>query len=340
MHTISLNDGESHAVDDGGLLKVQVFPVGGSPSDLRISVTGEDVRATTPNNTLAIVTAVPASATITIAPTTGGDFGIDQAVRLTVTGTDRTTVEFPVVRVGGVPEKKLGRIDHTGSSYNLTAYGSSVSTDLPRAVMAVSSAVRTHLTSTSGASGVSSLRVFADTGATLSAATEQDTLTAAVTAVRGLATTFSLDTVELFTGAGRRGEVSVPELDDLVLQAAAADVTRVGASVLPGTPAAGQGGTAPGTLTVHLTSTPVTGMVADTVAGGAERSTSLILVLGDGSVEEASLFSSSPDLTAATGVLPVDARLAAGLLAGDPGAFNHGAAIVASILDSVKEVSA
>lgn len=336
MHTISLNDGESHAVDDGGLLKVQVFPVGGSTSDLRISVTGEDVRATTPNNTLAIVTAVPASATITIAPTSGGDFGIDQAVRLTVTGTDRTTVEFPVVRVGGVPEKKLGRIDHTGSSYTLTAYGSSVSTDLPRAVMAVSSAVRTHLTSTAGVSGVSALRVFADTGATLSAVTKPDTLTAAVTAVRGLATTFSLDTVELFTGAGRRGEVSVPELDDLVPQVAAADVTRVGASILPGTPAAGPAGAAPGTLTVHLTSTPVAGMVAD----GAGHSTSLVLVLGDGSVEEASLFSSSPDLTAATGVLPVDARLAAGLLAGDPGAFNHGAAVVASILDSVKEVSA
>ncbi|WP_417288068.1 hypothetical protein [Corynebacterium variabile] len=323
MQTITLSDGGSHAIGDKGLLKIEVFPVGGAATNLRLTVTGDDVRVTAPNNTLAIVTEIPTNATIGVTTIDGSDFGIDQSVRVTVTHAGEATVEFPVVRIGGVPEKTLGTATRSGDSLVLNAFGSTVATDLPRPVMAVASALRTRLTTTPS---IRKLNVVADTGAALRQVLTPEELEAAVTVTRGLATVLGADTVEASTSAGPVGQRSPAALSELVATAAEADRTRVGTSTLPTGASADE-------LTVYLTTAPVRGMITGTAR-------SVILVLGPTATAEEKLYTSSPDQTPTTGVLPVTPELAAALAAGDAAAFAPGAAAVAEVLEArVSEVA-
>lgn len=317
MQTITLSDGGSHAIGDKGLLKIEVFPVGGAAANLRLTVTGDGVRVTAPNNTLAIVTEIPTTAAIGVTTVDGSDFGIDQSVRVTVTHAGEATVEFPVVRIGGVIEKTLGTITRDGSSLVLNAFGSSVATDLPRPVMAVASALRTRLTTTPT---IRKIHVVADTGAALHRVLTPEELEAAVTVTRGIATTLNADTVEVTTSAGPQGQRSTAALSELFSGAVTVDRTRVGASTLPR-------GTSADELTVYLTATPVRGMVAD-------GSRSVVLLLGPGATAEEQLYAASPDRTATTGVLPVTPELAASLASGDAAAFAPGATTVAGVLNA------
>lgn len=317
MQTITLSDGGSHAIGDKGLLKIEVFPVGGAAANLRLTVTGDGARVTAPNNTLAIVTEIPTTAAIGVTTVDGSDFGIDQSVRATVTHAGEATVEFPVVRIGGVVEKTLGTITRDGSSLVLNAFGSSVATDLPRPVMAVASALRTRLTTTPT---VRKIHVVADTGAALHRVLTPEELEAAVTVTRGIATTLNADTVEVTTSAGPQGQRSTAALSELFSGAVNADRTRVGTSTLPRGASADE-------LTVYLTATPVRGMVAD-------GSRSVVLLLGPGATAEEQLYAASPDRTATTGVLPVTPGLAATLASGDATAFAPGAATVAGVLSA------
>ncbi|MGP5691843.1 hypothetical protein ACTXOY_05660 [Corynebacterium variabile] len=323
MQTITLSDGGSHAIGDKGLLKIEVYPVGGAATNLRLTVTGDGVRVTAPNNTLAIVTEIPTDATIGVTTVDGADFDIDQSVRVTVTHAGEATVEFPVVRVGGVPEKTLGTVTRSGESLVLNAFGSSVATDLPRPVMAVASALRTRLTTTPS---IRKVHIVADTGAALRQVVTPGELEAAVTVTRGIATILRADSVDVTTSAGPLGQRSPAALSELVAAAADADRTRVGASSLPSGASADE-------LTVYLTATPVRGMVT-----GSARS--VILVLGPAATAEERFYASSPDRTATTGVLPVTPDLAASLAAGDAVAFAAGAATVAGVLEAqVAEVA-
>ncbi|AEK38255.1 hypothetical protein [Corynebacterium variabile] len=323
MQTITLSDGGSHAIGDKGLLKIEVYPVGGAATNLRLTVTGDGVRVTAPNNTLAIVTEIPTDATIGVTTVDGADFDIDQSVRVTVTHAGEATVEFPVVRVGGVPEKTLGTVTRSGESLVLNAFGSSVATDLPRPVMAVASALRTRLTTTPS---IRKVHIVADTGAALRQVVTPGELEAAVTVTRGIATILRADSVDVTTSAGPLGQRSPAALSELVAAAADADRTRVGASSLPSGASADE-------LTVYLTTTPVRGMVTHTAR-------SLILVLGPTATAEEQLYASSPDQTPTTGVLPVTPDLADALAAGDAAAFAPGATAVAGVLGArVTEVA-
>lgn len=315
MHTITLADGGSHALGGQGLLKIEVFPVGGPAPDLRLTVTGDGASIATPNNTLAIVTDIPADAVIGVTTVSGADFAIDQSVRVTVTRSGEATVEFPVVRVGGIAEKTLGTITRSGESYLLNAFGSTVATDLPRPVMAVSSAVRARLTT---APVVRRLTVVADTGATMHRQLGPAALDAAVTVVRGIATVLNADTVEVATATGVLGQRSPAGLADIVTEAVTSDRTRVGASSLPRSEDATD-------VTVYLTATPVRGMVTDTAR-------SVILVLGPGADDEVAIYDLLPDRSATTGALAITADLASSLADGDATAFAAGAAVIAGVL--------
>ncbi|AGP29779.1 hypothetical protein [Corynebacterium terpenotabidum] len=315
MHTITLNDGDSHALGATGMLKIEVFPVGGAAANLRLAVSGDGVRVTAPNNTLAIVTEVPESATISVSSPDGADFGIDQSVQVTVTRSGEATVQFPVVHIGGVPVKTLGSVVRTGDSLTLNAFGSSVAADVSRPVMAVSSALRTRLT---GAPGLRRLHLVADTGATFHRVLTPDTLAAAVTVTQGIATVLGTDLIDISTSAGPLGQRSLAGLENLLAEAAEADRTRVGTTTLARN-------TDPETLTVHLTATPVRAMVSDT-------SHSLLLVVGPGASDEEQLYATSPVRTATTGVVPVTPEFAGPLAEGDATTFAPVADTIAGVL--------
>ncbi|WP_130840533.1 hypothetical protein [Corynebacterium neomassiliense] len=322
MYSISLNDGESESLEDRGMLKIQVFPVGAENADLRVTVAGEGILCMNPNPSLAVVTSVPTAATITVTHGSGGVFPIEQSVRVSVTRGAEATVEFPIVRVGGVSEKLLGRISHEGDRYVFTAFGSSDSEELPGSVMAVSSALRAHLTEVPT---ISRIHLTADTGATFGSTVPDEDLAAAVTVVRGVSGTLGADTVDLTTGGGRRGEVPCSSLEGALRSASEADSTRVGAEVLP-RPA----DLPPDELSIHLTATPVSGMFSSTAP-------SLVIALGTGAPAEQELYAMSPDRTPRTGFIAITGQLSSAINGGDGSAFTAGAAVVAGVLSTARE---
>lgn len=323
MYTISLNDGESQSLGDQGMLKIQVFPVGTGPADLRLTVTGDGVSGLNPNPALAVVNGIPTTATITVTRDSGTDFPVDQSVRVTVTRGTEVCVEFPIVRVGGVAEKLLGRVVHENTDYVFTAFGSADAADLPGTVMSVASTLRAHLT---GTPQIDRIHLTVDSGATFSRTVSADDLTAAVTVARGIAGTLGADTVDLTTGSGYRGDVPCSSLDATLRGVLDEDATRVGAEFLPAAvslPA--------GDLAVHLTATPVTGMYS-------ADAPSVIVVCGTHATAEHDLVTLDPELTPRTGVIALTGELAAAVNAGDGAAFTGAAATVAAALTPATEV--
>lgn len=317
MHTITLNDGDSYALSDRGLLKIEIFPVGRTAKNLRLAVGGHGVHTTDPYDTLVIVRDIPSAATLTVSSTDGGDFGIDQAVRVTVTHANETLVEFPVVRIGGIAEKVLGTVAVSDDTYVLTAFGSSISDNVSRPVMAVASALRARMTSSPD---IRRMRLVADTGAAFHRSADTATLTAAVTVAEGIASVLGIGAVDFSSATGTPGPRPVGSLLPLVTTAVEEDRTRVGASSLPVSEAADE-------ITVYLTATPVSGMVP----GGSR---SVILVPGPGGTDEEQLYAASPDRAATTAVIPVTAGTAAAVVEGESTGFAAGAGAVAAVLSA------
>lgn len=323
MYTVSLTDGESQSLADQGMLKIQVFPVGTGTTDLRLTVAGDGVRCLNPNPALAVVTDIPATATVTVTRDSGGDFPIDQSVRVTVTRGTEVCVEFPIVRVGGVAEKLLGRAVHDGGDYVFTAFGSADTADLPGTVMAVASTLRAHLT---GTPQISRIHLMVDSGATFDRTVSADDLTAAVTVARGIAGTLGIGTVDLTTGRGHRGDVPCGSLDATVRNEVRTDTARVGADVLPAAASLPAD-----ELAVYLTATPVSGMYGT----GAP---SVVVLCGTHAAAERDLAVLDPDLPPRTGVTALTRELADAVNAGDGAAFSGAAAVIAAALTPAAEV--
>ena len=321
MHSISLKDGGSQSLSTEGLLKIRVFSIGNrKTNDLQIIVDGEGVNCLNPNPSLAVVNVIPDNASITVCRTSGEDFPIDQSVRVTVEQGADALVEFPIVQVGGVPSKLLGRVIRNNDSYKFTAFGASESADQPRSVMGVSSAIRSHLTTTA----VERISLMLDSGATLHPQVSEEVVNAAVTVTRGIADALGVDTIGVTTGQGAQGEFPGRDINAILSTAVREDRTRVGAELLPRSTETST------TLNIYVTATPVAGMINS-------DSPSLIILVGAGATAEQELYELSPDRTPRTSVIALTDELAAAVNNADGVSFNQPAARIATIFDERQE---
>lgn len=314
MNTISLNDNDTRSIPTGGYLRIDAHSVGNRSEKIKIAVNGVNLKVNEAGPSSAFLMACPQNATIVVSPLEATEFGPDQSVRVVISrggssdGRDYR-IEFPIVRVDGVSEKIVGEIKNTGTTFDITAYGSNVSTDLGREAMVILSSLRTRLT---GPTGITSLVVHNDASATSARVSDARVLQGLGNLIIGVGTALGLDQV-------RCGDSAVPfdRITDHLHKGIEDAATRVGNA---GVPTVGDD-----TLLVHLTPAPGAAMVSETHP-------SLVVIYGPTAAAEQELFSLNITDTGKTGSIVVDDHFLTSLETGNVSGVAPHTAVISQIL--------